>query len=169
MKLVLQWMILLWYILMNLPLMIMLSFDPTLIWGSGSISMVHFPTSQPEFQTLMRSLTLLSEWLLLHLKGPPVIPSVPFINWTNKLILITMDTLLSIIIGSPIWLKILISIWILCAQWQQNSTFCPTSSLPNHTWLIILLLAPLALIPWNALHGINLFITRTTPVFKFPQ
>ena len=150
---VLQWMILLWSIWTNLPLMNMLSFAPTLIWGSGSISMVHFPDFQPECQPLIRYLTLITKWLLLHLKEPPVIPSVPIINWTKKLILITMDTLLNLIIGLLIWLKILISIWILCAQWQQKSTFCPTSYLPNHNWLIILLLPPLDLIPWNAIHG----------------
>ena len=169
MKLVLQWMIMLWSILTKLPLITMLSFAPTLIWGSGSISVVHFPASQPECQPLMRYLNLLPRWLLLHLKDPPGIPSVPLINWTNKLIFMNMKTLLSLIIGRPIWLKILISIWILCAQWQQKSTFCMTSSLSNHTWLIILLLPPLNLIPWNALYGINWFIPRMTPIFGCPQ
>ena len=131
--------------------------------------MVHFPASQPECQPLMRYLTLLPEWLLLHLKEPPVIPSVPLINWTKKLVLITMDILLNLIIGRPIWLKMMIYIWIMRTQWQQKSTFRPTSSLPNHTWLIILLLPPLALLPCNALHEINCFIPRMTPIFGCPQ
>ena len=147
----------------------MLSFAPNLIWGSGSIYVVHFPASQPECQPLMRYLNLLPRWLLLHLKDPPGIPSVPLINWTNKLIFMNMKTLLSLIIGRPIWLKILISIWIMCAQCQQKSTFRPTSSLPNNTWLIILLLPLLALLPWNAFHGINCFIPSMTPVFSCPQ
>ena len=162
-------MILLWSIWTILPLMTMLSVTPTLIWGSSSISMVNFPASQPEFQPLMISLTLLPEWSLLHLKEPPGIPNVPLINRTKNLILINMYNLLNLIIGSPIWLKILIYIWILCAQWQQKSTFHPTSYLLNHTWLIILLLPPLALLPWNALHGINCLIPRMTPVFVCPQ
>ena len=60
--------------------------------------MLHFPASQQECQPLIRYLTLLPEWLLLHLKGPPGIPSVPLINLTKKLIFINMDTLLNLII-----------------------------------------------------------------------
>ena len=41
---------------------------------------LHFSASQPECQTLMRYLTLLPEWLLLHLKEPLVIPIVTLIN-----------------------------------------------------------------------------------------
>ena len=39
-----------------------------------------FPASQTECQPLMRYLTLIPEWLLLHLKEPHGIPSVPLIN-----------------------------------------------------------------------------------------
>ena len=39
--------------------------------------MVHFPNSQRECQPLMRYLTLIPKWLLLHLKEPPGINSVP--------------------------------------------------------------------------------------------
>ena len=64
--------------------------------------MVHFPAPQPKITPLLRYFTLLPEWLLLHLKEPPVIPNIPLINLMKKLVLITMEKLLNLIIVRPI-------------------------------------------------------------------